>query len=102
VFSETPATKPHAAERRSTQPKCTYLARPSQTPQNSKTSHFPGKTQLKTEHNKHYRTLLVRFGKVWFPVGIAAIATAVLITAIVIAQLNATACVSVTSYLGCV
>ena len=42
------------------------------------------------------------FEKVWFPVWITTIATAGLIAAIAIAQLNATACLSVTSLLDCV
>lgn len=77
-------------------------ARPLQTQQNAKTIDFPGKTQPETEHNKHYRTLLVGLERVRFPVGIATIAAAGLIAAIIIAQRTATACVSVTSYLGCV
>jgi hypothetical protein len=75
---------------------------PLQTQQNAKTIDSPGKTQPKTEHNKHYRTLLVGFEKVRFPVGITTIATIGLIAAIAIAQLNATACLSVTSLLDCV
>ncbi len=76
--------------------------RPLQTQQNAKTIDFPGKTQPETEHNKHYRTLLVGFEKVRFPVGITTIATAGLIAAVAIAQLNATDYLSVTSLLDCV
>lgn len=37
------------------------VANVAETPQNSKMRLFPGKIQPQTEHNKHYRTLLVGF-----------------------------------------